>query len=117
MSLCINKTPPTSVAEIRKFLGAVQFYRRFVPRIALLAAPTVCMNALLKKFRPPGPKPGTFLKPGTPEYARAVKADPRFRKGSPENLEAFDRRCETIIPGNHDVPSFLPTELRRGERT
>ena len=83
----VYKTPPTSVAEIRKFLGAVQFYRRFVPRIALLAAP---MNALLKKFRPPGPKPGTFLKPGTPEYARAVKADPRFRKGTPENLEAFE---------------------------
>ena len=38
---------PTNVKEVRTFLGAVQFYRRFVPRLALLAAP---MNALLKKY-------------------------------------------------------------------
>ena len=29
---------PSNVKEICTFLGAVQFYRRFVPRIALLAA-------------------------------------------------------------------------------
>ena len=38
---------PSSVKEIRTFLGAVQFYRRFLPRLSLLAAP---MNALLKKI-------------------------------------------------------------------
>ena len=32
--------------EIRTFLGTVQFYRRFVPRVALLAAP---MTEKLKK--------------------------------------------------------------------
>ena len=37
---------PSTVDEIRTFLGAVQFYRRFVPRLSLLAAP---MNAMLKK--------------------------------------------------------------------
>ena len=52
---------PSNVAEIRTFLGAVQFYRRFVPRISLLAAP---MNSVLK-----GMKPGDarFI-PGTPEH-------------------------------------------------
>ena len=39
-------TAPASVDEIRTFLGTVQFYRRFVPRIALLAAP---MTEKLKK--------------------------------------------------------------------
>ena len=39
-------TAPASVEEIRTFLGTVQFYRRFVPRIALLAAP---MTEKLKK--------------------------------------------------------------------
>lgn len=38
--------PPKKVDEIRTFLGAVQFYRRFVPRIALLAAP---MTEMLRK--------------------------------------------------------------------
>ena len=56
---------PTDVEEIRKFLGAVQFYRRFIPRLQLLAAP---MNAMLKK-----------LKPG----------DPRQRKGTPEHTKAW----------------------------
>ena len=39
-------TAPSTVEEIRTFLGTVQFYRRFVPRIALLAAP---MTEKLKK--------------------------------------------------------------------
>ena len=37
---------PTRVEEIRTFLGAVQFYRRFIPRLSLLAAP---MTSMLKK--------------------------------------------------------------------
>ena len=37
---------PANEAEIRTFLGAVQFYRRFVPRISMLAAP---MTEKLKK--------------------------------------------------------------------
>jgi hypothetical protein len=39
-------TYPSTLEEIRTFLGTVQFYRRFVPRIALLAAP---MSEKLKK--------------------------------------------------------------------
>ena len=35
---------PSSKAEIQTFLGAVQFYRRFIPRISLLAAPMVEMT-------------------------------------------------------------------------
>ena len=35
----LSKTPPSTVDEIRTFLGGVQFYRRFIPRISLLAAP------------------------------------------------------------------------------
>ena len=38
--------PPRSIKDIQVFLGAVNFYRRFLPRLALLAAP---MNALMKK--------------------------------------------------------------------
>ena len=38
--------PPTTKSEVQTYLGAVNFYRRFVPRIALLAAP---MSAMLKK--------------------------------------------------------------------
>lgn len=41
-----NLVPPCSVEEIRSFLGAVQFYRRFIPRIALMATP---MNEMLRK--------------------------------------------------------------------
>ena len=55
---------PSSIEEIRKFLGAVQFYRRFVPRLAMLAAP---MNAMLKKM----PKDDPRLKEGTPEHKQA----------------------------------------------
>ena len=83
LEAAIFKTPPSSVSEIRQFLGAVQFYRRFVPRIALLAAP---MNALLRKYKPEDPT----IKPGTPEYARAIKNDPRFQKGSKEHTDAFE---------------------------
>ena len=59
-------TVPSNVKEIRTFLGAVQFYRRFVPRIAMLAAP---MNELLKKASP---------------------GDPRFISGTPEHTAAWD---------------------------
>ena len=55
---------PRSVKEIRTFLGAVQFYRRFVPRIALLAAP---MNGMLKKMDANDPR----LKEGTAEHTQA----------------------------------------------
>ena len=56
---------PSNVKEIRTFLGAVQFYRRFVPRLALLAAP---MNELLKKF----PEGDLRLQPGTVEHKKAM---------------------------------------------
>ena len=36
---------PNSAAEIKTFLGAVTFYRRFIPRLSLLSAP---MTAVLK---------------------------------------------------------------------
>ena len=55
---------PRSVKEIRTFLGAVQFYRRFVPRIALLAAP---MNEMLKKMPLNDPR----LKDGTAEHTKS----------------------------------------------
>ena len=58
---------PSNVKEIRTFLGAVQFYRRFVPRIALLAAP---MNELLKQ---PAPNDKRFIE-GTPEHQQAWAA-------------------------------------------
>ena len=38
--------PPTTVDEIRTFLGSVGFYRRFIPRLGMLAAP---MHDGLKK--------------------------------------------------------------------
>ena len=41
-----NLVAPSNVAEIRTFLGAVQFYRRFIPRLALLSVP---MTEKLKK--------------------------------------------------------------------
>ena len=41
--------PPTSVAEIRHFLGLVGFYRRFVPHFASIAKP---LYDLLKKDTP-----------------------------------------------------------------
>jgi hypothetical protein len=56
---------PSNVKEIRTFLGAVQFYRRFVPRLAMLAAP---MNALLKKY----PDDDARLKPGTEEHQKTM---------------------------------------------
>ena len=56
---------PSNVKEIRTFLGAVQFYRRFVPRLAMLAAP---MNALLKKY----PDDDARLKPGTEEHRKTM---------------------------------------------
>ena len=56
---------PSTVKEIRTFLGAVQFYRRFVPRLAMLAAP---MNALLKKY----PDDDARLKPGTEEHQKTM---------------------------------------------
>ena len=37
---------PNTIEEIRTFLGTVQFYRRFIPRIALLGSP---MTDMLKK--------------------------------------------------------------------
>ena len=68
---CLDKegkvVGPRTLAEIRTFLGAVQFYRRFVPRLAFLAAP---MNALLKKMPDNDPR-GT---PGTPEHTNAWSA-------------------------------------------
>ena len=56
---------PSNVKEIRTFLGAVQFYRRFVPRLAMLAAP---MNELLRKF----PEGDARLQPGTEENKKAM---------------------------------------------
>jgi hypothetical protein len=41
-----NQAVPDTPDEIRKFLGAVAFLRRFVPRLSLLGAP---MTAVLKK--------------------------------------------------------------------
>ena len=58
---------PSNPKEIRTFLGAVQFYRRFVPRIAMLAAP---MNELLKK--------------------QTLPFDPRYTKGTPEHAVAWN---------------------------
>ncbi len=58
---------PSNPQEIRTFLGAVQFYRRFVPRVAMLAAP---MNELLKKTLIPN--------------------DPRYMKGTQEHAIAWD---------------------------
>ena len=52
---------PVNAKEVRAFLGTVQFYRRFVPKLALLAAP---MNALLKKY----PEGDARMKQGTPEH-------------------------------------------------
>ena len=39
-------TPPTSVTEVRSFLGLVGYYRRFIKRFSDKAAP---LNALLNK--------------------------------------------------------------------
>jgi len=58
---------PSNVKEIRTFLGAVQFYRRFVPRLAMLAAP---MNTLLKKY----PDGDVRMQPGTDEHKLAMDA-------------------------------------------
>ena len=59
-----NKGPPVSVKEVRIFMGVVQFYRRFVPRIAMLSAP---MNNMLKKHKDNDPR---YIK-GTPEHKAA----------------------------------------------
>ena len=56
---------PSNVKEIRTFLGAVQFYRRFVPRLAMLAAP---MNELLRKF----PEGDARMQPGTEAHKKAM---------------------------------------------
>ena len=61
-----NPFGPANVKEIRQFLGVVQFYRRFVPRLALLAAP---MNALLKKIPDGDPR----NRPGTPEHTSMMQ--------------------------------------------
>ena len=55
---------PRNVEEIRKFLGAVQFYRRFIPRLSMLAAP---MNDMLKKKSETDP----VRTPGTPAHQAA----------------------------------------------
>ena len=65
-----NKGAPSNVKEIRTFMGAVQFYRRFVPRIAMLSAP---MNDMLKK-----------------QFDKHGKLLPRFVRGSTEAKEAWD---------------------------
>ena len=62
-----NLVAPRNEREIRTFLGAVQFYRRFVPRLAMLAAP---MNDMLKKHKYGDP----VTIPGTPEWKKAWKA-------------------------------------------
>ncbi|MDC0525346.1 hypothetical protein OAO87_00010 [bacterium] len=59
-----NLLAPRSEKEIRTFLGAIQFYRRFIPRLGLLAAP---MNAMLKKMPPSDPR----TQRGSPEHAKA----------------------------------------------
>ena len=51
---------PVNVKEVRIFLGVVNFYKRFIPRLALLAAP---MNALLKKY----PDDSAYVQDGTTE--------------------------------------------------
>ena len=75
-----NIVGPRSIKEIRTFLGAVQFYRRFVPRIAMLAAP---MNELLKKQTNPN--------------------DPRFRKGT----EAYETTWNAVQQSFEAIMLFL----------
>jgi len=38
--------PPTNLATLRRFLGMVSWYRRFIPNIATVTGP---LNDLLKK--------------------------------------------------------------------
>ena len=66
--LCKDGKPvgPSNIKEVRTFLGAVQFYRRFVPRLALLSAP---MNALLKNY----PDGDARMQKGTPEHEEMMK--------------------------------------------
>jgi len=57
---------PVTVKEIRTFLGTVQFYKRFIPRLALLSAP---MNAMLKQYPEDDPR----IQRGTAEHEEQWK--------------------------------------------
>ena len=54
-----NLVVPETLEEIRTFLGAVQFYRRFIPRLSLMAAP---MTEMLKKNPSPEKATATALR-------------------------------------------------------
>ena len=75
---------PKNVSEIRTFLGAVQFYRRFIPRLALLAAP---MNAMLKK---PPDLPKDSKQVSTPKLTQIKYQHAKHRKGTAEHKQAYE---------------------------
>lgn len=68
-------TPPKTVEEIRTFLGAVQFYRRFVPRISLLAAPMVELLRSKPDPKKTGPNPWEGVRQSFEAILTFLKSD------------------------------------------
>ena len=50
ISAIVNWQPPTSITEVRRFLGFCNFYRRFVKNYSTIAAPLTALTSALKPF-------------------------------------------------------------------
>ena len=51
IELIVNLPPPTNVKEVRKFLGHVGFYRRFIKDFSKLARPMCALLVKDAKFK------------------------------------------------------------------
>ena len=56
----VNLPKPTSVTEVRSFLGAIQYWRRFIANFSIIAAPLHALTSVKKVFQWGGKQQKSF---------------------------------------------------------
>jgi hypothetical protein len=60
VDVIVNWPKPTNVTEVRSFLGAVQYWRRFIANFSFIAAPLHALTSVKRSFQWEGKQQKTF---------------------------------------------------------
>jgi hypothetical protein len=60
IDVIVNWPEPKSVTEVRRFLGAIQYWRRFIPNFFFIASPLHALTSVKNTFQWEGEKQKDF---------------------------------------------------------